>query len=117
MDVAPLGSGSDYTAFEHHLGIPSLDLRAEGLQGTYHSMYDDFEYMDRVVDPGYAYGIMMTRVWARVAMRLAGAELLPPRYSNTGQFALAQLQSVQEPMDDAHARGATDRLQLAAQFA
>ncbi len=117
MNVAPLGSGSDYTAFEHHLGIPSLDLRAEGLQGTYHSMYDDFEYMDRVVDPGYAYGIMMTRVWARVAMRLAGAELLPLRYSNTGQFALDELQSIEDRMDDANAGVATDSLKLAADFA
>ena len=80
MNVAPLGSGSDYTAFEHHLGIASLDIRAEGLQGTYHSMYDDFEYMDRVIDPGYAYSLMMTNLWSRVALRLADAELLPLRY-------------------------------------
>jgi hypothetical protein len=26
-----LGSGSDYTAFIHHLGVPSLDMAFEGL--------------------------------------------------------------------------------------
>src|SRR6267378_2897838 len=41
--IPSLGSGSDYTAYLDHLGIPSADLRFEGLQGTYHSMYDDFE--------------------------------------------------------------------------
>jgi N-acetylated-alpha-linked acidic dipeptidase len=116
MDVAPLGSGSDYTAFEHHLGIASLDLRAEGIQGTYHSMYDDFEYMDRVVDPGYAYSVMMTAVWSRVALRLAEAELLPLRYSNTGQFALDELQSIADRMDDANAGVSNDSLRLAADF-
>ena len=117
MDVAPLGSGSDYTAFEHHLGIASLDLRAEGLQGTYHSMYDDFEYMDRVVDPGYVYSIMMTRLWSRVAMRLAEAELLPLRYSNTGQFALDELRSIEDRMDDANAGVTADSLRLSADLA
>lgn len=117
MDVAPLGSGSDYTAFEHHLGIASLDLRAEGLQGTYHSMYDDFEYMDRVIDPGYAYSIMMTSLWSRVAMRLAEAELLPLRYSNTGQFALDELRAIEDRMDDANAGVSVDSLRLAADLA
>lgn len=117
MNVSPLGSGSDYTAFEHHLGIASLDLRAEGLQGTYHSMYDDFEYMDRVVDPGYAYSIMMSGLWSRVALRLAEAELLPLRYSNTGQFALDELQSIEDRMDDANAGVTLDSLKLAADLA
>ena len=116
MNVAPLGSGSDYTAFEHHLGIASLDIRAEGLQGTYHSMYDDFEYMDRVVDPGYAYSLMMTELWSRVALRLAEAELLPLRYSNTGQFVLDELQSIEEHIDDANAGVTVDSLKLVADF-
>ena len=115
-DVAPLGSGSDYTAFEHHLGIPSLDLRVEGLQGTYHSMYDDFEYYDRVVDPGYAYARMMTELWSRATLRLANAELLPLRYSNTGQFALDELQAIEDRMDDANAGVTVDSLKLVADF-
>jgi N-acetylated-alpha-linked acidic dipeptidase len=117
VDVAPLGSGSDYTAFEHHFGVPSLDLRVEGLQGTYHSMYDDFEYYDGVVDPGYAYAVMMTDLWSRVTMRLAGAELLPLRYSNTGQFVLDELQAIEDRMDDANAGIEADSLKLAADFA
>jgi N-acetylated-alpha-linked acidic dipeptidase len=116
MDVAPLGSGSDYTAFEHHLGIASLDLRAEGLQGTYHSMYDDFEYYDRVVDPGYAYSVMMTDLWSRVALRLAEAELLPLRYTNTASFAFDELQSIEDRMDDANAGVTADSLRLTADF-
>jgi N-acetylated-alpha-linked acidic dipeptidase len=114
MNVAALGSGSDYTAFEHHLGIPSLDIRSEGLQGTYHSMYDDFEYMDRVVDPGYPTHVMMTDIWSRVTMRLAEAELLPLRFSNTGQFVLDELQAIEDRMDDANAGVMADSARLVA---
>ena len=106
-----LGSGSDYTAFEDHLGIPSADLRFEGLQGTYHSMYDNFEYMDRVIDPGYGYETGMTGAWSRVAMRLAEAEVVPLHFSATGTFALDELQGIEERADDANA-GAADSASL-----
>jgi N-acetylated-alpha-linked acidic dipeptidase len=111
MNVSPLGSGSDYTSFLDHLGVPSMDLRFEGLQGTYHSMYDDFEYMDRIVDPGYPYHVAVTGLWSRVTMRLADAELAPLRYSNTGQFAIDELQSIEDRMDDANA-AVTDSAKL-----
>ena len=114
LDVQPLGSGSDYTAFVDHLGIPGLDMRSEGLQGTYHSMYDDFEYYDRVVDPGYTYGAMMTNIWARLTMRLGEAEALPLHYSNTGRFALDELQAIEERMDDTNAGAAADSAKLRA---
>src|SRR6266566_6686593 len=40
-----LGSGSDYTAFLHHLGIASINMGYGGEDqggGQYHSVYDDF---------------------------------------------------------------------------
>ncbi|HYM79867.1 MAG TPA: M28 family metallopeptidase [Candidatus Limnocylindria bacterium] len=116
MNVSPLGSGSDYTAFVDHLGVPALDLRFEGLHGSYHSMYDDFEYLDRVVDPGYAYHLAMTDLWTRVALRLAEAELLPLRYSNSAQYVLDELQAIEERLDDARA-GVDSTQKLAADFA
>lgn len=112
----PLGSGSDYTAFLDHLGIPCADLRFEGLQGAYHSMYDDFDYLDRIVDPGYPLHVAMTDVWQRVALRLAEAELLPLRYSRTGTWALDELQAIDERADDA-AAGRADTLRFAATIA
>ncbi len=102
-NVAPLGSGSDYTVFEDHLGVPSMDLRFEGLQGTYHSMYDDFDYLDRVIDPGYTWHLGLTDLWARVALRLAEAEVAPLHYATTGQFVLDELQSLDDRIDDANA--------------
>ncbi len=116
VGVSPLGSGSDYTAFQDHLGVPSLDLRFEGLQGTYHSIYDDFDYMDRVVDPGYPYHLALAELWSRVALRLAESEVLPLHYSATATFALDELQAVGERADDANA-GVPDSLALKADLA
>lgn len=48
------GSGSDYTVFLHHLGIPVLDVHFSGnAGGQYHTAYDDFALMDRFLDPGW----------------------------------------------------------------
>ncbi|MGE5143074.1 MAG: M28 family peptidase, partial [Acidobacteriota bacterium] len=40
--IGALGSGSDYTAFIDHLGVPALDIRYGGAahSGIYHSIYD-----------------------------------------------------------------------------
>lgn len=48
------GSGSDYTVFLHHLGIPVLDIGFGGNSGGhYHTVFDDFEMMDRYLDPSW----------------------------------------------------------------
>ncbi|PNA52438.1 glutamate carboxypeptidase, partial [Pseudomonas sp. MPR-R5B] len=38
--VGNLGSGSDYTPFIQHLGVPSTDIGSEGPYGVYHSVFD-----------------------------------------------------------------------------
>jgi N-acetylated-alpha-linked acidic dipeptidase len=79
--LAPLGSGSDYTVFIDHLGIPSVDFSFSGSYGVYHSAYDTFEWMDRYGDPGFVYHAAAARLWGLMAMRLAGAEVVPLRLS------------------------------------
>ena len=53
--IGPLGSGSDYTPFLQHLGIPSTDMSFGGDYGVYHSAYDSFYWMDHFGDPGFRY--------------------------------------------------------------
>jgi N-acetylated-alpha-linked acidic dipeptidase len=72
-----LGSGSDQTVFLNHLGIPAVDLSFGGPYGVYHSMYDDFFWVNRFADPGYRYQTLMARYWGTLALRLAGADVLP----------------------------------------
>jgi len=79
--LAPLGSGSDYTVFIDHLGIPSVDFSFSGSYGVYHSAYDTFEWMGRYGDPGFLYHAAAAKLWGLMAMRLAGAEVVPLRLS------------------------------------
>jgi len=77
LPVAILGSGSDYTVFFNRLGVPSIDLVFDGPYGVYHSVYDDYNWMATVGDPGFLYHAAMARVAGVLALRFANADLLP----------------------------------------
>ncbi|CAN5710068.1 transferrin receptor-like dimerization domain-containing protein [soil metagenome] len=82
--IGALGSGSDYTPFLQHLGIPSLDMGFGGDYGVYHSAYDSFHWMTRFGDPTFAYHVAAAQLWGTVAMRLAEADGLPFDYVDYG---------------------------------
>ena len=72
-----IGSGSDHTVFLNHDGVPVIGLQFDGPYGVYHSMYDDFYWMNHFGDPGYKYHALMSQLWGTVALRLANADTLP----------------------------------------
>ena len=72
-----IGSGSDHTVFLNFVGMPVFGLSFEGDYGVYHSMYDDFYWMNHFGDPGYRYHTLMSQLWGVLALRLANADLLP----------------------------------------
>ncbi len=66
------GSGSDFTVFLHHLGLPVLDLGFGGNGGGgYHTSFDDFELMDRFLDPTWAGHETAGRLVAELLTELA----------------------------------------------
>jgi N-acetylated-alpha-linked acidic dipeptidase len=76
--IEALGSGSDYSAYLQHLGLPALNLEygEEGnSSGVYHSRYDTFEHHSRFVDPGFVYDSLLAKTVARVVLRMADADL------------------------------------------
>ena len=77
--LGALGSGSDYTPFIQHLGVPSLNLGygGEGNGGEYHSIYDSYDHYVRFKDPTFEYGVMLAKTAGRATMRLANADRLP----------------------------------------
>jgi len=79
LPLDALGSGSDYTTFIDHLGIASLDLgfSGEGDGGDYHSLYDSFDHYSRFGDPGFKYGVALSKAAGHTVMRVADAEVLP----------------------------------------
>ena len=61
------------------LGIASLNLGfgGEGNGGEYHSIYDSYDYFTRFIDPGFQYGVALSKTAGRTMMRLANADVLP----------------------------------------
>ncbi|WP_445191907.1 transferrin receptor-like dimerization domain-containing protein [Sphingomonas sp. Tas61C01] len=87
MPIGALGSGSDYSAFLQHLGIPSLDIGFGGEGGgggSYHSIYDSFYHVTKFDDPGLVYGAVLSKMVGRLVLRAADGPRVPARY---GDFA------------------------------
>ncbi|MGA8027029.1 MAG: transferrin receptor-like dimerization domain-containing protein, partial [Bryobacteraceae bacterium] len=108
--IGALGDGSDYTAFIHHLGIPSADIGfgGESSGGVYHSIYDDFYWFTHFGDPTFAYSRAESQLMGTAVMRLAGAEMLPfdfTAFADTVKRYLANLQKVlKTEQDNLHER-------------
>ncbi|TAJ52000.1 MAG: M28 family peptidase [Chitinophagaceae bacterium] len=77
--VNAMGSGSDYSSFIQHAGIPSLNIGYGGEDdgGEYHSIYDSYDDYSRFKDPGFFYGVALAQTAGRAALRMANAETLP----------------------------------------
>ncbi len=91
------GGGSDFIAFFDHLGIPSIDFEFDGLNGNYHSRYDNHDLMVRILDPGFSYHVAATRLVGLIATRLADSDVLPLDYAAYAQAILTQLRSLPPP--------------------
>jgi N-acetylated-alpha-linked acidic dipeptidase len=74
-----LGSGSDFSSFLQHLGIPTLDFGFSGEDegGEYHSIYDSFDDYRRFKDPDFKYGVALSQTAGHSVLRMADAEVLP----------------------------------------
>jgi N-acetylated-alpha-linked acidic dipeptidase len=84
VELAALGSGADFVAFQDFLGLPTMQMEFdfEGSYGPYHSNYDTRWYVEKHTDPGFRVVQSLSRVLGLATMRLASADLLPFRYSH-----------------------------------
>lgn len=80
----PLGSGSDYTAFLDHLGVPAVDIGFKGRYGVYHSIYDNFFWMEKFGDPEFLTHTTAAKLFTVMALRAAGSEVVPLRFAPYG---------------------------------
>ncbi len=83
--VGDLGSGSDYTVFLQHLGVPAADVSSTGSYGVYHSVFDNFNWFKKFGDPDFAYEQQMARVFGLAILRMAEADVLPYDYEEYGR--------------------------------
>jgi N-acetylated-alpha-linked acidic dipeptidase len=85
VPVGDLGSGSDYSAFQQHLGVPSSDISSSGPYGVYHSVFDNFAWFKKFGDPDFVYEQQMARIFGLEAVRMADADVLPYDYEEYGK--------------------------------
>ncbi|MGH9576170.1 MAG: M28 family peptidase, partial [Terriglobales bacterium] len=96
LPVGDLGSGSDYTAFLQHLGVPSTDVSSSGPYGVYHSVFDNFAWFSKFGDPGFHYLQQMARIYGLQLLRMSEADALPYNYEDYGKEVATYLQKAQQ---------------------
>lgn len=104
--LSALGSGSDYTPFIQHTGIPSLNLGygGEGRGGEYHTIYDTYTHYTRFKDPGFDYGVALANTAGRISLRLANAEVLPFELTQWHSTIETYLGEVMKTLEDMRAK-------------
>jgi N-acetylated-alpha-linked acidic dipeptidase len=80
VSIGDLGSGSDFTPFFQHAGVPSTDIGSEGPYGVYHSVFDNFAWYTQNADPRFLYLQEIARVFGLEVLRMADANVLPYDY-------------------------------------
>ncbi|MFZ1087110.1 MAG: M28 family metallopeptidase [Terracidiphilus sp.] len=80
IEVGDLGSGSDFSPFFQHIGVPSTDIGSDGPYGVYHSVFDNYAWFTMNADGDFVYLQEMARVLGLEAVRMADADVLPYDY-------------------------------------
>ncbi len=91
-----LGSGSDYTPFIQHLGVPSTDIGSNGAYGVYHSAFDNYAWFTKFADPTFVYLQQQARVLGLEGITMADADLLPYDYALYGDAVVSYLHAASD---------------------
>lgn len=108
VPVGDLGSGSDYTVFLQHLGVPSTDVGSTGSYGVYHSTFDDFAWFKKFGDPDFTYEQEMARVFGLEAVRMADSDVLPFDYEEYGKEITVYIDAAKKKAEGKFAAHALD---------
>ncbi len=98
--VETIVGATDYTAYQEYLGISCIDMFFDGPYGVYHSMYDDYFRQSTIVDPGFAIGVGLSKLWSILAWRLAEVPVLPMRYSDYATAAVGYIEAAEAHAGD-----------------
>ena len=105
VHIGDLGSGSDFTPFIQHLGVPSTDVGSNGPYGVYHSVFDNYAWFVMNADPTFVYEQEMARVFGLEVLNMADTDALPYDYVTYGQEIAAYLDAAQKKAKDAGMSG------------
>lgn len=93
VPVGDLGSGSDFTPFLQHVGVPSTDIGSHGDYGVYHSVFDNYAWYTQNADPTFVYLQEMARILGLEALHMADTDVLPYDYITYGKEITSYLET------------------------
>jgi N-acetylated-alpha-linked acidic dipeptidase len=96
VHIGTLGSGSDYTPFIQHLGVPSTDIGSDGPYGVYHSAFDNYNWFIKFADPTFVYEQQQARVFGLEILHMADTDVLPYDYQLYGKEIVGYLNASQK---------------------
>ena len=105
VNVSDLGSGSDFTPFLQHIGVPSTDIGSGGPYGVYHSAFDNYAWFVMNADPHFVYLQQMARVLGLEAVRMADTDVLPYDYQAYAREVKAYIESAKRKATDSGVSG------------
>jgi N-acetylated-alpha-linked acidic dipeptidase len=119
VHVSDLGSGSDFTPFLQHIGVPSTDIGSGGPYGVYHSVFDNYAWFVMNADPHFAYLQQMARVLGLEAVRMADTDVLPYDYPAYAREVKAYIEAAKRKAADGGLSGLNfaPALEASARFA
>ncbi|HKF50056.1 MAG TPA: M28 family metallopeptidase [Terracidiphilus sp.] len=98
--VGDLGSGSDFTPFLQHIGVPSADIGSSGPYGVYHSVFDNYAWFTMNADPRFEYLQEMARVLGIEGIRMADTDVLPYDYATYAKDITSYLDTAKRKASD-----------------
>lgn len=100
--VGNLGSGSDFTPFLQHAGVPATDIGSDGNYGVYHSVFDNYQWFEKFGDPTFAYEQQQARVLGLEVLHMADADVLPYDYHLYGREIAGYVEKAAQDAREKH---------------
>jgi N-acetylated-alpha-linked acidic dipeptidase len=102
LRIGALGSGSDFTPFFQHAGVPSLNVAFSGEDqgGIYHSIYDSFTWYTKYSDSDFVYGRALAQMVGTLVITMADADLLPFTFTPVADTVRTYVTELKKLLDD-----------------
>ncbi len=101
VHIADLGSGSDFTPFIQHEGVPSTDIGSEGPYGVYHSVFDNYNWFIKFADPTFVYEQQQARIFGLEILHMADTDVLPYDYRAYAKDIVGYVEGAQKKAETA----------------
>jgi len=108
-ELAGLGAGSDYVAFQDLAGTSSIDFGFGGDAFPYHSCYETYEWMAKFGDPEFHYHKILAEIWVLLILEMSQELIIP---FSLIDYATAMGRYVKDLHSYAETKGMSDTFDL-----